>query len=654
VLITQFKPLNFIDAFIATGLTLVALCLYLLTLAPTVLEADSGEFQFVAWLPAIAHPTGYPLYTLLGWLWTHLFPWGEVAWRMNSFSAICAAGAVGLTYLLAVHWLALTLPATPRAAQRMAAILTAAMFAISPTFWSQAIVAEVYSLQLFLLALTLYLLARQSYLSPMLALLFGLGLTHHVTTILWLPALVAFSVLAANESTPPISQQARHLLWAILPLTLYFYLPWIAPLTPYATLQLSPSQPLVLYENTWHGFWQHLTATAFQGELQPDAVGLARLTLVATWLQQQVGWLGLGLMVMGLITLSQQKQIAILALTGLGALAVLAFNLSYFIGDVYVLFIPVWWVVCLWLGLGSLRLMHGLATQFVRGRLTVNTNLYFRPFEQRLGQRAYQIVMIGGMGLWLLLPISGLISHFNGLTQAHNTAARDRWQQILAEPLPERAILISNDRNEIMPMWYYQYVEKQRPDLQGLFPLITADPAYRNVGRVLDQALASARPVYLIKPMDGLRLKADLVATGTLFQAVAYPAPPQYPRNIRFGETMILLGYDLSAAFTSTVTITLHWQSLRLTPFDYTSYVHLLDATGAGVTQSDHLPGGDFYPTHYWQVGEILHDPHMLTLPADLAATTYDLQVGWYRQPEPNQFENLGQSEIIGTINLTR
>jgi hypothetical protein len=61
------------------GVSVVALSLYLSTLGPTVLPADSGEFQFVAWLPGIAHPTGYPLYVLLGWLWTHLLPFEALA-----------------------------------------------------------------------------------------------------------------------------------------------------------------------------------------------------------------------------------------------------------------------------------------------------------------------------------------------------------------------------------------------------------------------------------------------------------------------------------------------------------------------------------------------------------------------------------------------
>ena len=55
---------------------------------------DIGEMQTVPWIYGIAHPTGFPLYTLLGWLFSHAIPLGSIAWRMSFFSsvAMCAAG----------------------------------------------------------------------------------------------------------------------------------------------------------------------------------------------------------------------------------------------------------------------------------------------------------------------------------------------------------------------------------------------------------------------------------------------------------------------------------------------------------------------------------------------------------------------------------
>ena len=78
--------------------------LYGLTAAPGIVALfdDSLEFQLVAPTFAIAHPTGYPLYTLLGGLWSQvIFPFGNWAWRMNLFSALAGGATIALLYLLA-------------------------------------------------------------------------------------------------------------------------------------------------------------------------------------------------------------------------------------------------------------------------------------------------------------------------------------------------------------------------------------------------------------------------------------------------------------------------------------------------------------------------------------------------------------------------
>ncbi len=91
------------DYLLALASGVLAFMLYLRTLAPGLLGGDSGEFQFAAWLGGLAHPTGYPLYLMLGWLWTHLVPWHDPAWRMNALSALCGGVATGLVYLVALR-----------------------------------------------------------------------------------------------------------------------------------------------------------------------------------------------------------------------------------------------------------------------------------------------------------------------------------------------------------------------------------------------------------------------------------------------------------------------------------------------------------------------------------------------------------------------
>src|SRR5918911_702298 len=79
------------------GIFAAALLLYARTLAPSVLPGDYAEFQMCAAILGVPHPTGYPLYVLLGKLFT-LLPVGDVAYRVNLSSAVYMAGAAGVLF----------------------------------------------------------------------------------------------------------------------------------------------------------------------------------------------------------------------------------------------------------------------------------------------------------------------------------------------------------------------------------------------------------------------------------------------------------------------------------------------------------------------------------------------------------------------------
>jgi hypothetical protein len=231
------------------------------------------------------------------------------------------------------------------------------------------------------------------------------------------------------------------------------------------------------------------------------------------------------------------------------------------------------------------------------------------------------------------------------------------WQAILEQPIPQGALLLSNDRNEIMPLWYYQYVAGRRTDLLGLFPRIVDEPGYSTVGALIDQALLSQRPVYLIKAMPGLEVKAQFAErqAGDLSPLVrvigpAMERPPLHPRQVALAGVMRLVGYDQSPSSArpgERLTVTLYWQPQSEIAYDYTTYVHLVDASGRGITQSDHPPGGEYYPTSIWRPGEVLRDDHILTVPQDVAPGVYRLVVGMYRQPS---LEPLGGPADVGLL----
>jgi len=699
------------DVLLALALGVGSFVLYVVTLAPTVLFADGGEFQFVPYILGVAHPTGYPLYLLLGWVWSHALPIGHVAYRMNLFSALWAGLAVGLSYLVALRFIRLVVPEIGLLTIRLSAVVAALTFAVGETFWSQAVIAEVYSFNAFFVALVLLLtfwvadclvdkkargytppvpgsIAPLAFRSLVLATVFGLSLTHHVTMLLLLPGILLFlwfvqrsfqsgqsraldvltRIRVAAPETRPLGLLApRSLLRRagfalalivamVVPLLLYLYLPLRAPHTPYATLQLSESQTMILYENTWRGFVNHLTASPFAGYLALPPSGAERVLMMWRLLRDQIGLVGLGLALIGLGRLIVGRQWPLLVLTGLGYGVGVAFNLAYFIGDVQVLFIPSYLFVSLWLGLGVASVAQAVSKGLIRWKGSSITYAEFgRQGYQRLTEGLSRLTAHMVALLALALPIVLLVSHFGIVDQSANTEAETVWQSILAKPIPDGSVLITNDRNEMMPLWYYQYVDGRRPELLGIFPLIVTEPTYANLGGLIDQALLSQRSVYLIKPMPGLEVKAQLESDPDLaplvpVSAPAMKRPPLHPRNVVLAGVMRLVGYDQSSSSArpdETLTVTLFWQPQSEIDVDYSSYVHLVDEAGRGITQSDHQLGGDYYPTSLWRPGEVLRDNHVLTIPQDVAPGVYRLVAGMYRYPS---VEPLGGPADIGLL----
>ena len=94
-----------ITSWVGVGVAVTLLLVYVATLMPGVPPTDSGELILAAWSGGVAHAPGFPLYTALGWLWSHLLPVGRIAWRLNLLSAVCGALAGGLTYALALRTL---------------------------------------------------------------------------------------------------------------------------------------------------------------------------------------------------------------------------------------------------------------------------------------------------------------------------------------------------------------------------------------------------------------------------------------------------------------------------------------------------------------------------------------------------------------------
>jgi hypothetical protein len=148
---------------------LYSFIIYLLTLAPTASFWDSGEFIAVAHGLQVTHPPGAPLYLLLGRLFSMFAPVEWISWSVNLLSAVASALTVMLLYLIIVRLIREWLPKDTQSwslADQIStyggAIVGATTFAVTDSFWFNAVEAEVYALSMFFTAIAVWLALKWS------------------------------------------------------------------------------------------------------------------------------------------------------------------------------------------------------------------------------------------------------------------------------------------------------------------------------------------------------------------------------------------------------------------------------------------------------------------------------------------------------------
>lgn len=625
------------DKLIPLALVLASFAVYLRTLAPDVVDADGGEFQFAAWNFGFVHPTGYPLFLILGGAFQHLVPIGNPAFRLNLFNALIAACAAAALYL-AVNELT-------RA--RGAAMLAAASFALTRAFWRDASAAEVYALHAFFVALLLYIALRwQSHPNARVFAAFcfvgGLALTHHRAIVLWVPAFALFFLVSSlrGRGSGDRSQGARTAFYVLrfafcvlFPLSLYLYIPLRAPASPYYALPFAPGRDLILYDNTLTGFVNYVLGRTFQSELAWDAVSVARVIAFPQLLFDQFGVIGVVLGALGLIAMVWRREWARFVLLLTGFIATILFASLYHIGDIAHYYIPAYLAWAMWLA-------YGIAWTFHRVSPFLPPASPLLPPASRLLPPASRLLLAA----FLLVP--QFIVNFPFADRSGETTLREQWMRVLAFA-PSNAILISNDRDEMMPLWYSQYVENTRRDVLGLFPLITPAPEHANIARVTDDALGAHRPVYFIKAMPGIEIKYRVAAADGLWRVTEQNRTPQHPSDAVLAARVRVIGYD-GARAADALRVAIYWMPRAKLSRAYATFAHLLDARGDKVAQgNDHQVGGAFYPTTLWQVGETLRDEFVIALPPNLAQGNYRLLVGMYSSDEL-----LGEPVEVGAVEI--
>jgi hypothetical protein len=146
---------------------------YLFTLAPEVTLGFSGIFSAGAYYAGVPHPPGFPLWTLYGWLFVHLLPFSNIAWRLSVSSAVAGALASALVALIVSRGGATILDSTARLRRLpwyeenrlriVCGVVAGTAFGFHRVFWGRVVIVEPTGLAILLFAVVISLLQRWAY-----------------------------------------------------------------------------------------------------------------------------------------------------------------------------------------------------------------------------------------------------------------------------------------------------------------------------------------------------------------------------------------------------------------------------------------------------------------------------------------------------------
>ena len=427
-------------------LLLIDLAVYLTTRAPVVQFIDSGELAVVCRTLGIAHPTGYPLYTLLGRLFC-LLPLGDVVFRVTLMSLLftCFSSAI-LFFALLIMGRDL-LQRTNRDLRLViwAAWLTSLIFSFTPTLWSQATSNEVYSLNalFYSLIILLVLLWRTSRKAAageriffLLIFVYGLSFGNHMSTILLLPAIMYISTATLGKRLFSTRRIISILALFFLGLSVYLFLP-----------VRSAQNPLMDWGNpeSWATFKRHVTGWQYQvwmfagsaGELGSNLVNFIKLFFG----QFPIYLLPLSLLGIWKIFVCCRSILVFLLII---FLANILYGINYGIPDIDPYFLGSFLANAVFIGAGLLFVFQIMA-------------------DSRIRKGFVHVIL----ALFVLLPLILLERNYFEADQSRNYSAHDFASNIVRS-VKKDAIILTNVWDHYSPWLYLRFVESKRPDVSYL------------------------------------------------------------------------------------------------------------------------------------------------------------------------------------------
>ncbi|HET8587695.1 MAG TPA: DUF2723 domain-containing protein [Candidatus Limnocylindria bacterium] len=509
-------------AWSAAAVVLFAFGIYVRTLLPGPGFWDTAEAQTVPHTLSIFHPTGFPTYALLGWLWSQV-PVGEVAYRMNLLSAVCLALASGLVVLIAAH----LIDERHRLLGATAAGIGGLTFAFADEPWQNAVRADVHALHIFLAGLIIWLLlcwgaaehARTAHRGRWLAvaaLVFGISMGNHPLT-----GLMAFGIAAWLVMVDPFFWKRWRLMLAcagllLLGLATYLYIP-IRALTPpepplfYARPTTLERMKYLVFAEQFHGLFDNFSNPF-------DLMGVKWQKADAILARQFIGpgWL---LVAIGASLLAVRKARAFIFL-GLIVITNVFYSLNFEDGDIDRYYLITILIACVLLAVVAAWLA-ALCARTVAEASRRTADIRGRRMLARVAGGAVLAVVA-------IFPSAALVTGYEMHDQSSNRDA-DRWVESVYRALPQDAVIISW-WSYSTPLWYHRWINGERPDVKIMDERNILDDGYGTIETAIRVFLGS-RPVYVVPPsweVNTIRL---------LFNTEDVPTYPGYTALLHVKES---------------------------------------------------------------------------------------------------------------------
>ncbi len=426
-----------------------AFAVYLKTLAPSVTFIDSGELATVACTLGIAHPTGYPLFTLLGWVFSKLPIANEPIFRLNLMAALfCAAGV--FVFFQLIHLFLTTVAKAKETSGLIGSAGATLLLAFSETYWSQATSVEVYSLHVLLLSLVLYCFMRATFYNEggrekqperhglsetrwwmLFAFTLGLSFTNHMTTILLAPGLLYLYFASRGSGRDSWQRILRMVTPFIIGLSVYLYLPVRAA----GGALLNWGNPVTLERFLWHFTGKQFRVWIFSST---EAAG-RQFNYFINSLPHEFAYVGLILAIVGVIVLFRLHRKLAVSVLLLFVTCVL-YSINYDIHDIDSYFLLAYFCIALWSGFALVRLYEWMA----------NVPL----LHPRVAGALIIVASLAPVGV-----------HYKMNDESSNRLVEDYTKNMFASVKPNALVISYQWDYWVSAAYYFQIVKKYRDDV---------------------------------------------------------------------------------------------------------------------------------------------------------------------------------------------